>query len=146
MDIARRTDLKSLVGSEGGEAQLGDLFGRGVSISPVSSNLVSVGVRADRPQLTVQVVNALVEAARERVMSERAEQANLATTFYETRLLDAEAQLGAATADIRRYVAANPRLSTIDPTRGAGATTAARLGLPPIAIDPQPAELSGASR
>jgi uncharacterized protein involved in exopolysaccharide biosynthesis len=140
-DVARRTDLEPFLATEAGEAEVGDFFARSVSVVPASTNLVSVGARAEYPQLTVQVVNALIETARDRVMSERAEQAGIAIAFYESRLRDAEAELAKATADIRRYVAANPRLTTVDPSRGAGSTTAARLGLPPIAIDPQLAEL-----
>jgi uncharacterized protein involved in exopolysaccharide biosynthesis len=102
---------------------------------------VTIWARGDQPQLAFQMTNALVEAYRERRAAERMEQATLGISFYETRLHEAQQELDKATTAIRRYVAANPRLTTIDPNRGAASTTAARMGLPPIAIDPQLAEL-----
>ena len=140
-DVARRTDLASLIGSERGEAQLSDYFGRSVGVAPSGTNHVTIWSRGDQPQLPFQVASALVEAYREKRLSERTEQASLAISYHETRLQAAQGELAKATTDIRRYVAANPRLTTIDPSRGAASTAAARMGLPPIAIDPQLAEL-----
>jgi hypothetical protein len=87
------------------------------------------------------MVDAVVGAFKDKVTSDRLNQAQLATGFYETRLEAAEAELAKANDALRRYVAANPRLTTIDPERGAAATTAGRLNLPTGAIDPQIAEL-----
>lgn len=140
-EVARKTDLAPLVGSERGEGDLSAYFSRSVGATPSGNNLLTVWARGDQPQLPFQMTNALVEAYRERRMAERMEQATIGITFYETRLHEAQQELEKATTAIRRYVAANPRLTTIDPNRGAASTTAARLGLPPIAIDPQLAEL-----
>jgi uncharacterized protein involved in exopolysaccharide biosynthesis len=140
-DVARRTDLAPMVGSEHGEAELIAYFSRYVGVGPTGANLLTFWARGDQPQLPFQIANALVEAYRERRMADRTEQAALSISFYETRLQEAQQELEKATVAIRRYVAANPRLTTIDPDRGAASTTAARMGLPPIAIDPQLAEL-----
>jgi hypothetical protein len=68
-------------------------------------------------------------------------QAGLATAFYESRLKTADDQLAKTTEALKQFIAANPRYASIDPDRGAAATTAARLGLPPSAIDPQLGEI-----
>jgi uncharacterized protein involved in exopolysaccharide biosynthesis len=140
-NVAKRTDLAPLLQNERGEAEVNDFFAKNVTVTASNSNLVVVGVRADRPQLTVQVINAVIDASREEANSNRSEQAGVAISFYESRAQAAADDLAKATAEIRRYVAANPRLTTVDPSRGAASTTAGRLGLPPIAIDPQLAEL-----
>lgn len=140
-DVAKRTDLASLVGTERGEAELFVIFGRSIGVSPTGTNLVTISARGDRPQVPFQLASAIVETYRERRVAERADQAGLAISFHETRLRDAQQELAKATAEIRRYVASNPRLTTIDPNRGAASTAAARMGLPPVAIDPQLAEL-----
>jgi capsular polysaccharide biosynthesis protein len=140
-DVAKRTDLAPLVGSERGEESLMLFFSRNVGVVPAGTNLLMVTARAEQPQLALQVASALVETYRERRADERTEQAGLAISFHESRLQAAREELAKATAEIRRYVAANPRLTTIDPGRGASSTAAARMGLPPIAIDPQLAEL-----
>jgi uncharacterized protein involved in exopolysaccharide biosynthesis len=141
LDVAKRTDLAPLVGSQQGEENVLSYFGRNVVVVPAGNNLVTFTARADQPQLAFQVANAVVETYRERRADDRNEQAGVAISFHEARLQEAQEELAKATAEIRRYVAANPRLTTIDPNRGASATAAARMGLPPIAIDPQLAEL-----
>jgi hypothetical protein len=141
VEVARKTDLAPMVGSERGEADLSAYMSRSVGAGPTGTNLLTIWARGDQPQLAFQMTNAIVEAYRERRTAERMEQATLGISFYETRLHEAQQELDKATTAIRRYVAANPRLTTIDPNRGAASTTAARLGLPPIAIDPQLAEL-----
>jgi capsular polysaccharide biosynthesis protein len=140
-EVAKKTDLAPMVGSELGDETLGTYFSRNVFVQPSGTNLVTILARSDEPKTAFQVANAVVEAYREQRATERTEQASLAISFHETRLREAQEDLAHATADIRRYVAANPRLTTIDPNRGAASTVAARMGLPPIAIDPQLAEL-----
>jgi capsular polysaccharide biosynthesis protein len=141
LDVAKRTDLAPLVGSEQGEEIVLGYFARNVLVGPAGNNLITFTARADQAKLAFQVANAVVETYRERRADERTEQAGVAISFHEARLQQAQEELAKATADIRRYVAANPRLTTIDPNRGAASTAAARMGLPPIAIDPQLAEL-----
>ncbi|MGE3268753.1 MAG: hypothetical protein AB7P40_08410 [Chloroflexota bacterium] len=141
VDVAKRTDLAPMTRTEAGEAELGTFFSRYVGAAASGTNLVTISARGDHPQLTQQVVNAIIETYRERRMADRNEQAGIAISFHESRMAEAQESLAKATADIRRYVAANPRLTTIDPSRGAASTAAARMGLPPIAIDPQLAEL-----
>ncbi len=139
--VVNRTSLAPLTASAAGWRQLDTIIGRGLAVTPNGNNLMVVRFRSGSPQLSQQFVTALLETFREKVANDRLTQASLATSFYESRLQTADEQLSKATGEIRRYIAANPRLTTIDPERGAASTTAARLNLPPIAIDPQLADI-----
>jgi hypothetical protein len=141
-DVARRAPLLApLVGSDRGEARIQLIIGAGLTVSPSGNNLLVLRFRADTAELSYQVLNALIEAYVDKAVTDRVEQGGLATSFYESRLQTAQEELGKSNEALRRYVAANPRLTTIDPARGASATTASRLGLPAMAIDPELAEL-----
>jgi capsular polysaccharide biosynthesis protein len=139
-DAARRTSLAPLVDTPQGDAQIREYFDRNVTIQPSGTNLLTLRARGETPQLAVELADALVATFREQSATQRVNQASVAIGFFEARANEAEEELNKANEGIRRYVAANPRLTTIDPTRGAGATTASRLGLPAVAIDPQLAE------
>jgi hypothetical protein len=141
MSIASRTSLAPLVGNEAGERAIERIFYKGFSMAPSGERLLVLRFRGATPQLSHQMVIGVIEAFRERVTSDRLEQASTAISFYEQRAKVAEEELNKANDALKRYVAANPRLTTIDPERGAAATTADRLGLPAGAIDPQIAEL-----
>jgi uncharacterized protein involved in exopolysaccharide biosynthesis len=141
LDIAKRTPLASLAGSPKGEDRIAEVMGKGLLIFPNGAQLVLVRFRAESPQMSYRVVTALVEAFQEKAANDRANQAVLAISFYESRQKAADDQFKEANDALRRYVAANPRLTSIDPSRGASATAASRLGLPTAAIDPQLAEL-----
>jgi hypothetical protein len=140
VDIAKRTSLASLVGTPR-EDRLQSVIGANVTMYPTGSHLLVLRFRADTPDVSLQVMKALMDAFKEKASTERVNQAGIATSFYEARLQAAEQQLAKSNEAMRRYVAANPRLTTIDPSRGAGATTASRLGLPAAAIDPELGEL-----
>jgi uncharacterized protein involved in exopolysaccharide biosynthesis len=139
--VASRTSLASLVGNERGETRIRETITRGTQVIPRGDRLVSVGFSAETPQLAFQIANALVEEFRDRSMNERSSQASFALGFVESRLKEAEARLDEENEALRKYVAANPRLTTLDPSRSANSSAAARNGLPTAAIDPQLAEL-----
>ena len=130
MDVARRTSLAPLIGSTEGERKINEIVFRSFTVLPSTRSLFTIRVRAETPELSFTLVSAIVEAYREREAQDRAEQASLALAFYETRVQDAEQRLSQSTNTIRRYVAANPRLT--DPARS---TTAA--GLSAAVVDPQ---------
>ena len=140
-DVARRTSLAPLLQSRAGEQRLQRLLNEGLGMIPSGNNLLVLRFRGETPRQSVEVLNAIVEAFREKMISDRTSQAGLTIAFHEGRLKEVEAQLSKSSEAIRRYVAANPRLTAIDPARGAAATTAARLGLPAVATDPELAEL-----
>jgi uncharacterized protein involved in exopolysaccharide biosynthesis len=140
VDLASRTALAPLADTPQGDEAIRRFVGRGVAMYPNGSNLLVLRFRAQSPQLSFQMLNALLDTYKEKAVSDRISQAGLAMSFYEGRLQTAEESYSKANEGLRRYVAANPRLSMIDPDRGAAATTASRLGLPASAIDPQLAE------
>jgi len=139
-DVARRTPLRLLVGSVTGDEVIRVYFERNLLTIPSGSNVLTIRARGDTPQLAVVLANSVVEAFRDRSFADRMNQSSTTIAFYEARFNEANDELTKENDVLRRYVAANPRLTTIDPTRGAAATTASRLGLPAIAIDPQLAE------
>jgi uncharacterized protein involved in exopolysaccharide biosynthesis len=141
MDIAQRSPLAGVVGNPAAEERFATMFFRGFGMMSVGERVLMIRFRGSNPQLAAQMVEATVAAYKDKITTDRLNQAQLATGFYETRLQAAEAELAKANDSLRRYVAANPRLTTIDPNAGAAATGAARLGLPAGAIDPQIAEL-----
>jgi uncharacterized protein involved in exopolysaccharide biosynthesis len=141
LDIASRTPYAELAKTPAGEERFRQVFFRGFSMFPSGEHVITIRFRGTTPEQTVLLTNALIETFKDRVTADRMSQAELATGFYETRLVAAQAELEKANDALRRYVAANPRLTTIDPNAGAASTGAARLGLPASAIDPQMAEL-----
>lgn len=141
LDVAKKTPLEPLTTSAKGEERISEIFGKGLVIVPNGSQLVLLRFRAESPQVSYQVVNALIETFRDKAAADRSSQALLAISFYESRQQAAEEEFKKARDSLRRYVAANPRLTSIDPNGGASATAASRLGLPAAAIDPQLAEL-----
>ena len=140
-EIARRTSLRQLAGSVVGDEQIRLYFDRNLATVASGRNVLTIRARGQTPQLAVEFVNAVVEAFRERSFNDQTNRASMTIAFYEGQFQKVNEELTAANDALRRYVAANPRLTTIDPERGAAATTASRLGLPPIAIDPKLAEL-----
>jgi uncharacterized protein involved in exopolysaccharide biosynthesis len=141
LDVAKKTPLEPLTTSARGEERIAEIFGKGLLIMPNGNQLVLVRFRAENPQVSFQVVNSLIETFRDKAAADRSSQALLAISFYESRQQTAEEEFNRARDALRRYVAANPRLTSIDPAAGAAATAASRLGLPAAAIDPQLAEL-----
>lgn len=130
MDVARRTSLAPLIGTTEGEKKINEIVFKSFVVLPSTRSLLAIRVRSETPELSFALVSAIVEAFREREAQDRAEQASVALAFYETRVQDAEQRLAQSTNTIRRYVAANPRLT--DPARS---TTAA--GLSAAVVDPQ---------
>jgi hypothetical protein len=141
LDIASRTPYADAVKTPAGEDAFKRVFFRGFSMFPSGERVLTLRFRGANRQLTVQMINAVIETFKDKVTADRMAQAEIATNFYQTRLDASKAELDKANEALRRYVQANPRLTTIDPTAGAAATGAARLGLPAEAIDPQIAEL-----
>jgi uncharacterized protein involved in exopolysaccharide biosynthesis len=138
LDVANQTVLAPLLDSTQGEEQVQRFIGRGLAFAPSGNNLLTLRFRAPTPQLSFQVVNALVSAFKEKAVTDRVTQAGLAISFYEGRLQTAEEELTKANESLRRYVASSPRLAALDATRG---SAAAQLPVPVSALDPQLTEM-----
>jgi uncharacterized protein involved in exopolysaccharide biosynthesis len=141
LDVASRTPYAEIVKTPAGEEAFRQMFFHGFSMFPSGERVLSIRFRGANPQLTVQIVNSFIDTFKDKLTSDRVAQAEVATGFYEGRLKTAQDTLDKANEALRRYIAANPRLTTIDPDRGPAASGAARLGLPASAIDPTMSDL-----
>jgi uncharacterized protein involved in exopolysaccharide biosynthesis len=131
-DIARRTVLAPLLSTTRGQDRVAALISNGLIVSG-SGHLLFIRMRTENPQLSYEVLTAVVSAFKDNVAGDRISQASLATSFYESRLATATDELGQATNEVRQYLAANPRAGvlTLDPTR------ALSPALSRVDVDPQ---------
>ena len=136
-DVARRTSLAPLVGSARGEDRIQKVVGDGLGVVTSGSHLLVLRFRADTGPLAYEVLNAIVEAFKDNAANDQINQAGLATSFYQSRLDDAQKRLDDAQTALRQYVGSNPRYT--DPTRASSSSSA--TGGPSSAPDPQLAEL-----
>ena len=89
-DVAKRSSLAPLVGSENGEQRIQSILQRNLAILPSGNNLLSLRSRGATPELSFEVVNASVETFKEKADADRSSQADLAIPFYGARLREAE--------------------------------------------------------
>jgi uncharacterized protein involved in exopolysaccharide biosynthesis len=135
-DVALKTSLAPFVGTDRGEEAIQRAMARSFSAWPTGDSLLVLRFRAATPELSFEVVNAVVEAFKNKLAADRVNQASLAISFYEEQLKTSEDQMAKASEAMRRYVAANPRLAAVDPERGTPL-----VSLPTAAVDPQLAAL-----
>jgi uncharacterized protein involved in exopolysaccharide biosynthesis len=135
-DVARRTSLAPLLETADGRDEVFEYLGRVIYPLPTGNKLLSVRVRASDPALSMEIVQATVEAFRERSQNERMQASAATIAFYEQQLKDANDQATASRDRARRYLAANPRVVAGDPN-----AAVSRVSLPTSATDPQLAEL-----
>src|SRR5690348_4614009 len=83
MDVAKRTPLAPLIGSAAGEQVINEIFWKSFVAIPSGRSLLVLRVRADSPDLAFALVTAVVDAFRDKVSTDGAEQADLATSFYQ---------------------------------------------------------------
>lgn len=137
VDVANRTALAPLTGSTFGQDRAAQVILSSVGVASPGNHLLVIGARSSSPELAYQLVNAVFEAFRDKATSDRLGQAELAISFYESRVKTAEEDAAKSGDMLRRYVASNPRISAVDAPGG----SAARLGLPAAATDPQLGQL-----
>ncbi len=133
VDVVGRTTLAPLIGNERGEQRVRDMLAADLGVFPSANHLLVLRYRAQTPQLSTQMLNAIVDAFKEKSAAERIDQANLAGSFFENQVQTAQGDLAKASGELRRYVAANPHLT--DPEAPDSRTVAI------AGIDPQLAEL-----
>ena len=114
-DIAKRTQLAPLVGTQKGEDRIQKIFADGFTMATSGDHLLVLHFRADTARLSYDLLNATIDAFKEQAATDRVNQASLAISFYQSRLQDAQDQLRQDTAGVRQYVAANPRLGSLTP-------------------------------
>jgi uncharacterized protein involved in exopolysaccharide biosynthesis len=142
-EVAKRTSLAPLVGSPRGEERIQEIIGNGLTIYPSGTNLLVLRFHADTSQLAFQLLNAILEAFRDNSANDRINQAALATSFYQSSLEDARAQLQKAQDALRQYLASNPQ-SVISGTLRASTDSPSGLALSQQPLDPELAELQRA--
>jgi uncharacterized protein involved in exopolysaccharide biosynthesis len=144
VDVANRTSLTPLTASTAGQERVGQLIQNSVGISSPGNHLLVLNARSYSPDLAYQLVNAVFDSFHDKAESDRLGQAEVAISFYEGRVKEAQTSLSKSNDALRRYVAANPRLSGVtvsDPLAGNASLNAARAALPAAATDPQLSEL-----
>ncbi|MCC7371162.1 MAG: hypothetical protein IT306_22290 [Chloroflexi bacterium] len=134
-DIARKTSLAPLLDSPLGRDEVYEYLQRAIVPQATGNKLLSIRVRAEDPDLSMEIVNATVVTFRDRNQNERVTAAAQAISFYEQQLRDAEERLTTSREATRRYAIANPRAVTEDRNTGTRST------LPTAATDPQLAEI-----
>jgi hypothetical protein len=139
MDIAKRTQLAPLVGTQRGEDRINQIFSTGLQITPTGDHLLVIHFRADTARLAYDLLNATIDAFKENASTDRVNQASLAISFYQSQLQDAQDRLNKLTSSARQYVAANPRLGSLSPQPG----TQTDPVLPVTSTDAQLADLMG---
>jgi hypothetical protein len=137
VDVAGRTSLAPLVGNLDGEARLGDLLYRGVVLSAVGDHVLVVRFSGPNSQISYEICKALVEAYQDKTAADRADQASVAVSFYQSRVKDAQQQTNAAGQEMRRYLGV--RQAFTDPAND----TSTRPDLPAVTLDPKLGELQG---
>ena len=138
-DVAKRTSLAPLLGTARGEDRAISIITDGISLAPSGNHLLVLRFRGDTAKLSYELLNAIVDAFTDKVTTDRGDQAALALGFYESRLQSAEDDLKKLNGQIRQYIAANPRLGSVNAdqlgSNSSGSTAAA------AATDPQLADM-----
>lgn len=136
-DIAKRTSLRPLLDTSAGRVEAFEYLQRSIYPLATGTKLLSLRVRTEDPDLSMEIINATVATFRERNQNDRMTQSSSAIGFYEQQLRDAEDQVTTARETVRRYITANPRAVSVDPS----AATNPRITLPTSATDPQLSEM-----
>jgi uncharacterized protein involved in exopolysaccharide biosynthesis len=145
-DVARRTSLAPMLNTDQGREDVVVYLQRAIYPLPSGNKLLGIRVRADDPDLAMEIINATLTTFRERAANDRATQSSSAIAFYEGQLQNASDERDKAQDAVRRYLAANPRLSS-DAAALAGSgsnssSSTARVPVPVSALDPQLSELT----
>src|SRR4029450_11361441 len=119
-----RTALAAVTTTSSGQDRAAQLISTSVGIASPGNHLLVIGSRTASPELAYQLVNAVFEAFRDKATSDRLGQAELAISFYESRLKTAQDDVTKSSDALRRYVATPSRNTGLDAPNG----SAARLG------------------
>jgi capsular polysaccharide biosynthesis protein len=129
-EVASMTALAPIAAVPGGDDTLSQIFARDFEVSTNGDHLLALHFRAEDRAVAADVLNAMVQAFKARAASDRYGQAQVAITFYQSRLTDAEAELASARAQLAKYISDNPVL----------AAAIAKSGSDTARFDPQFAE------
>jgi len=126
-DTVAKTALAGLTTVPGGDDEIAQIFARDLDILVTGDHLLVIRFRSEDRAVAIQVLNSVIDAFRVRVAADRYAQAQIAISFYQGQLTDAEGQLTAARDALSKYLAGNPTV----------AATLARGGVELARLDPQ---------
>jgi capsular polysaccharide biosynthesis protein len=126
-DVVGKTALAALTTTTGGDDELAQIFARDFDILVTGDHLLVVRFRSEDRAVAIQVLNSVIDAFRLRVASDRNAQAQVAISFYQAQLTDADGQLATARTDLAKVVASSPAV----------VAALARGGIELARLDPQ---------
>jgi uncharacterized protein involved in exopolysaccharide biosynthesis len=129
-EVAGKTALASIADAPGGDDVLRALFARDFEVTTSGDHLLSLRFRAEDREVATSVLSAMVEKFKARAASDRYGQAQVAITFYQSRLTEADTELASARSQLAKYLSDNPAL----------AAAIAKSGTDTARFDPQFAE------
>lgn len=118
--IASRTSVAPLAGTQPGEERLQTMVEKDLTITSSGNGLLLLRFRSPTAQLSQQFLQAVIDTYKDKSASDRAGAADVATSFYQGQLQDAQSALDKANADLKRYLSAHPEY-TSSAAGGAGA-------------------------
>ena len=130
-DVVKDSPLAVYLQTPGGEAFLDQTFARDFDLFQNGDHLLVIRFRSEDSATALALVNAIVEQFRDRASEDRRAQAQLAISFYQGRLTDADGTLSAARTALAKYLDANPSV----------AAALAKNGLDYARLDPGFADL-----
>jgi hypothetical protein len=129
-EIASKTALAPVAAGPKGDEELKQIFARDFDVGVSGDHLVTLRFRSEDRAEAISVLNTVVTGFKARAAADRYGQAEVAITFYQSRLAEAEKALSVARRALADTVANNPSLAS---AFNRGGADAARL-------DPQFAE------
>jgi capsular polysaccharide biosynthesis protein len=110
-EVANDTPLAPIIGDANGDDALRQLFARDFEAAATGDHLLTLRFRAEDRDDAVVVLDKMVAAFKARAAADRYGQAQVAITFYKSRVTDAEAELAAARNGLAKYLAENPAVA-----------------------------------
>lgn len=130
-DVIAKTSLEELFRVQGGgDVALDQIFARDFEVNQNGDHLLAIRFRSEQRDTALDIVNSVVNQFKARASEDRRSQAQLAISFYQGQLSDADGSLSQARSDLAKYLDANPAV----------ARTLATNGLDVARLDPQFAE------
>lgn len=117
-EIAKGTALAPMLLDPNGDEELRQLFARDFEVVASGDHLLTLRFRAEHRDDAVAVLSTMVGEFKERASSDRYAQAQVAITFYQGRLTEAETELIASRNSLAAFLVANPAVATALATPG----------------------------
>jgi uncharacterized protein involved in exopolysaccharide biosynthesis len=111
-EVASRTLAAPLVGTQAGEDRLQSMVEKDLTITPSGNNLILLRFRSSSAELSQQFLQSVIDTYKERSAADRASAADVAASFYDGQLQDAQTAVDKANTDLRRYMAAHPEYTS----------------------------------